>query len=156
MPHKKKAKKKIEIKCELTLPGAKLPTKAHDQDAGFDLYLPGDWRVHPHGCGRTGVGIVDLGVKIEIPKGYFGLMQERGSTAMKHLCFTVANVIDSGYRGNLHLVLMNLATYPRDFKGGDRIAQLIIIPYHSAAELIVAEVTSESQRGAGSNGSSGQ
>ncbi|MFA5775224.1 MAG: dUTP diphosphatase [Ilumatobacteraceae bacterium] len=102
-----------------------LPTVAHVGDAGVDLYARVDVVIAPAG-GRV---LVPTGVAISIPNGYVGLVVPRSGLAIKH-GITLVNtpgVIDSGYRDELQVVMMN--TDPKisySVKRGDRIAQLLI------------------------------
>jgi dUTP pyrophosphatase len=132
---------------------AVLPTRAHEGDAGLDLYAleaahlgPGErWSV------RTGVAV-------EIPEGHAGLVVPRSGLAREHGIALVNSpgLIDSGYRGELTVLLLN--TDPAEVyrvAPGDRIAQLIIVAVASA-EPVEAEALAESARGDGGFGSSGR
>ena len=132
---------------------AVLPTRAHEGDAGLDLYAleaahlgPGErWSV------RTGVAV-------EIPEGYAGLVLPRSGLARKHGIALVNSpgLIDSGYRGELTVLLLN--TDPAEVykvSPGDRIAQLVVVSVASA-EPVEAEALAESARGDGGFGSSGR
>jgi dUTP diphosphatase len=132
---------------------AVLPTRAHDGDAGLDLYAleaahlgPGErWSV------RTGVAV-------EIPEGHAGLVLPRSGLAREHGIALVNSpgLIDSGYRGEITVLLLN--TDPAEVyrvTPGDRIAQLLVVPVTSA-EPVEAEALAESARGDGGFGSSGR
>ncbi len=105
---------------------AVLPTRAHDGDAGLDLYACESAHIGPGE--RWSVG---TGVAVEIPDGHAGLVLPRSGLAKKH-GITLVNapgLIDSGYRGELRVLLLN--TDPADIfrvEPGDRIAQLVISP----------------------------
>jgi dUTP pyrophosphatase len=132
---------------------AVLPTRAHDGDAGLDLYSleaahlgPGErWSV------RTGVAV-------EIPEGHAGLVLPRSGLARKHgiALVNAPGLIDSGYRGEITVLLLN--TDPAEVykvTPGDRIAQLVIVAVASA-EPVEAEALAESARADGGFGSSGR
>lgn len=132
---------------------AVLPTRAHDGDAGLDLYASESAHIGPGE--RWSVG---TGVAVEIPDGHAGLVLPRSGLAKKH-GITLVNapgLIDSGYRGELRVLLLN--TDPADIfrvQPGDRIAQLVISPI-VLAEPVEATALAESARGDGGFGSSGR
>ena len=138
---------KLNIKIKKVTPTAQLPTKAHATDAGYDLYASS--------CHyEDGMLHFGTGVAVEIPAGYVGLVFPRSSIANTHL--TLSNsvgVIDSGYRGEIKAKFRKGGT--RGYNVGDRIAQLIIIPYPEVTFEEVDEL-SESDRGEGGYGSSGR
>lgn len=127
------------------------PTRAHDTDAGLDLYVP-----EGQGClVRPGaVYTIDLGIRAAIPDGYYGQLTLRSSAGKKGL--TAPNgvgIIDSGYRGNVKLLLA-AATEPVLVSAGERICQLIILPL-PAVEYEAGIVDDDTDRGQGGFGSTG-
>lgn len=133
--------------------GAVLPTRAHNGDAGLDLYACEAAHIGPGE--RWSVG---TGVAVEIPDGHAGLVLPRSGLAKKHGISLVnaPGLIDSGYRGELRVLLLN--TDPADtfrVEPGDRIAQLVISPI-VLAEPVEATALAESVRGDGGFGSSGR
>ena len=130
-----------------------LPTRAHDGDAGLDLYASEPAHIGPGE--RWSVG---TGVAVEIPDGHAGLVLPRSGLAKKH-GITLVNapgLIDSGYRGELRVLLLN--TDPADtfrVEPGDRIAQLVIAPIAIATPVETAALA-DSARGDGGFGSSGR
>jgi dUTP pyrophosphatase len=132
---------------------AVLPTRAHDGDAGLDLYACEAAHIGPGE--RWSVG---TGVAVEIPGGHAGLVLPRSGLAKKH-GITLVNapgLIDAGYRGELRVLLLN--TDPADtfrVQPGDRIAQLVISPI-VLAEPVETTALAESVRGDGGFGSSGR
>jgi dUTP diphosphatase len=134
-------------------PEARLPTRAHEGDAGLDLYASEQAHIGPGE--RWGVG---TGVGVEIPEGHAGLVLPRSGLARDHGIALVNSpgLIDSGYRGELRVLLLN--TDPADtfrVEAGDRIAQLVLVPIALAAPVEV-ECLAESGRGGGGFGSSGR
>ena len=133
--------------------GAVLPTRAHDGDAGLDLYACEAAHIGPGE--RWSVG---TGVAVEIPDGHAGLVLPRSGLAKKS-GITLVNspgLIDSGYRGELRVLLLN--TDPAEtfrVQPGDRIAQLLISPI-VLAEPVETAALAESIRGDGGFGSSGR
>ena len=132
---------------------ATLPTRAHDGDAGLDLYASEPAHIGPGE--RWGVG---TGVAVEIPEGHAGLVLPRSGLAREHGIALVNSpgLIDSGYRGEIRVLLLN--TDPAEIfrvAPGDRIAQLLITPI-ATPEPVEAEALAESARGEGGFGSSGR
>lgn len=140
----------VRLDPELTLPGY-----AHDGDAGLDLYSRVDGLI-PKGGGRL---LVPTGIAIALPQGYAGLIMPRSGLALRH-GVTVANapgLIDSGYRGELQVVLLN--TDPiADFHvvRGHRIAQLVVQAVEQVGWVPVAELPADTARGEGGFGASGR
>jgi dUTP pyrophosphatase len=132
--------------------GAILPTRAHDSDAGLDLYAAESARLTPGA--RVSVG---TGLAVQIPDGLGGLVLPRSGLALKH-GITLVNapgLIDSGYRGEVRVLLLNTdPTSEFQIAPGDRIAQLLLVPVAHAMPLH-ADALDESTRGAGGFGSTG-
>jgi dUTP pyrophosphatase len=133
--------------------GALLPTRAHEDDAGLDLYACEAGHIGPGE--RWGIG---TGVGVEIPAGHAGLVLPRSGLARDHGIALVNSpgLIDSGYRGELRVLLLN--TDPAEtfrVEAGDRIAQLVLVPIALATPVEV-EALAESARGGGGFGSSGR
>lgn len=133
--------------------GAQLPSRAHDGDAGLDLYSCEAAHVGPGE--RWSVG---TGVGVEIPVGHAGLVLPRSGLARDHgiALVNAPGLIDSGYRGELRVLLLN--TDPAEtfrVQPGDRIAQLVLTPI-LIADVVETEALSESLRGEGGFGSSGR
>lgn len=132
---------------------AKLPSRAHQGDAGLDLYACEAAHIGPGE--RWGVG---TGVAVEIPEGHAGLVLPRSGLAKKHGIALVNSpgLIDSGYRGEIRVLLLN--TDPAEtfrIEPGDRIAQLVIAPI-ALTEPVETTVLADSARGEGGFGSSGR
>ena len=130
-----------------------LPTRAHEGDAGLDLYAVEPAHIGPGE--RVGVG---TGVGVEIPEGHAGLVLPRSGLARDHGISLVnaPGLIDSGYRGELRVLLLN--TDPAEtfrVEPGERIAQLVLVPIALAAPLEVEALT-DSARATGGFGSSGR
>jgi dUTP pyrophosphatase len=127
------------------------PVRAHSTDAGLDLHVP-----EGQGClVRPGaVYTIDLGVRVAIPDGYYGQLTLRSSAGKKGLALPHGvGVIDSGYRGNLKVLVTALAE-PAMVAAGERICQLIILPLPPVdAEIgVVDDDTDRSTGGFGSTG----
>ena len=132
---------------------ATLPSRAHEGDAGLDLYACESAHIGPGE--RWGVG---TGVGVEIPEGHAGLVLPRSGLARDHgiALVNAPGLIDSGYRGELRVLLLN--TDPAEtfrVEPGDRIAQLVLTPI-ATPEPVGASALTESARGEGGFGSSGR
>ncbi|MDD9954454.1 MAG: dUTP diphosphatase [Candidatus Woesearchaeota archaeon] len=127
-----------------------IPHHKRAGDAGMDLSSREDFTLVP---GEQ--HIFKLGLAMAIPEGTVALIWDRSGMAAKHGVKTMAGVIDHTYRGELGVVLMNIGKEPYDVKKGDRIAQMLIQPVHTADVEEVAEL-SETIRGEGGFGSSGR
>jgi dUTP pyrophosphatase len=133
--------------------GAQLPSRAHEGDAGLDLYACEAAHIGPGE--RWSVG---TGVGVEIPAGHAGLVLPRSGLARDHgiALVNAPGLIDSGYRGELRVLLLN--TDPAEtfrVEPGDRIAQLVLTPIVTA-DVVEAQSLNESARGGGGFGSSGR
>jgi dUTP pyrophosphatase len=131
---------------------ATLPTRAHDSDAGLDLYAAEGARIVPGA--RVSVG---TGLAVAIPDGLAGLVLPRSGLALKHGVTLVNSpgLIDPGYRGEVRVVLLNTdQTMEFQCTPGDRIAQLLLVPIATASPM-QADQLGTSIRGAGGFGSSG-
>lgn len=127
------------------------PVRAHDADAGLDLYVPAG-----QGCLVRGGAVyaIDLGVRAAIPDGYYGQLALRSSAGAKGLTIPHgAGIIDSGYRGNLKVQIAALAD-PVLVAAGERICQLIILPL-PRVDVEFGVVDDRTDRGDGGFGSTG-
>lgn len=98
-------------------------SKAHDNDAGFDLKTPIDFVL------RAGSSeVIDTGIHIDIPESWYGKLEGRSGLNIKHDIVCLGGVIDSGYTGSIVVKLYNLGSEDYKFKAGDKIVQLIIQP----------------------------
>lgn len=109
------------IKCKLLTPMAKLPTKGSVNAAGFDLYSAQVATLN-HGQRLC----ISTGIAISIPPGYYGRIAPRSGLAVKNGANVLAGVVDSDFRGEVKVILINHGDTPMDIRQHDRIAQLII------------------------------
>jgi dUTP pyrophosphatase len=131
---------------------ATLPTRAHDNDAGLDLYAAESARLAPGA--RVSVG---TGLAVAIPDGVGGLVLPRSGIALRHGVTLVNSpgLIDPGYRGEVRVLLLNTdPTLEFRVSPGDRLAQLLLVPVVHASPL-QADALDESTRGEGGFGSTG-
>ena len=131
-----------------------LPAYAKEGDAGADLVANENVMLPPAG----GRALISTGIAIAIPEGYAGFVQPRSGLAAKHgvTCLNTPGLIDSGYRGELKVLLINTdPETPFEVVKGERIAQLVIQRVESV-EFIEVEALSDSDRGSGGFGSTGR
>tara|TARA_A200000159_G_C7250201_1_gene308425 strand:- start:237 stop:725 length:489 start_codon:yes stop_codon:yes gene_type:complete len=130
-----------------------LPKYAKPGDAGCDL-LAAEQTVLEPGGGRV---LIPTGIAIALPEGYAAFIQPRSGLALKHgvTCLNTPGLIDSGYRGELKVLLINTdPKEPFEVNRGERIAQLVIQKVEQA-EFLDVEDLSETERGDGGFGSTG-
>ncbi len=123
---------------------------AHPGDAGLDLRSMEDYTLQP---GER--KIFDLGFALEFPDTHVALVKDKGSLPKNGGIHTMGGVFDAGYRGEYNVNLINLGSEPYEIKQGDKIAQLVIMPFDRAEIESVGEL-SDSERGEGRFGSTGR
>ena len=141
----------IDVPIRRLRPDAHLPEQAYEGDAGMDLAACEAVTIEP---GERAV--VPTGLAIEIPDGYAGFVQPRSGLAVRHGIGIVntPGLIDSGYRGEIRVVLINTDREQRfTVEPGMRIAQLVIVPV-AAARLVEVDELAASERGSRGFGSS--
>ena len=132
-------------------PDAVLPAYAHSSDAGMDVRSIDDLTIAP---GKR--ALVHTGLVMMLPPMYEAQVRPRSGLALKS-GITVLNTpgtIDSGYRGEVGVILMNLGEEPFQVKKGDKIAQIVIAPV-TQPEIVECDAIDETDRGAGGFGSTG-
>lgn len=137
------------LKFEQTHPDAKLPSKNHESDTGYDVYSV-ESKIVP----ARGSTVVDVGLKFAyIPEGYWIKVESRSGLGFKHGISAHPGVIDSGYRGDAGIKLYNNTDIDYEVKAGDRVAQLAIyFNIHMPVEWGKVEVTDRGSKGFGSSG----
>lgn len=128
---------------------AKIPAFAIAGDAGMDLYSVEDKVIEPgerYACGT--------GVAMQIPHGYAGLVWDKSGIAVKFGIKTMAGVVDSGYRGEIKVVMINLGKEEYKINSGDKIAQMLIQKTNNPSIIEVGDLD-DSKRGEGGFGSTG-
>ncbi len=142
----------MELRVSLLREGARLPSRAHDGDAGLDLRAAEAATIGPGERGDVGTAIA-----VEIPPRHAGLVLPRSGLAARHGIALVNSpgLIDSGYRGEVRVLLLN-TDRERSFEvhPGDRIAQLLVTPFTDAEPVEVVELaaSARAERGFGSSG----
>lgn len=135
-------------------PDLDVPRIAKPGDAGVDLRSSVDVTIPPGGHRE----LVPTGIAVAIPEGYAGFVQPRSGLALKHgiTCLNTPGLIDSGYRGELKVLLINTdPTEPFTITRGERIAQLVVQAVVTP-EFVEVDELDDSERGAGGFGHSGR
>ncbi|MEK6974046.1 MAG: dUTP diphosphatase [Nanoarchaeota archaeon] len=142
---------KLELKVKKLHNDATIPKYAKDGDAGLDLFCINDFSLLPGEIYSAGTGI-----SIELPKGYEAQIRPRSGLAARYGISIVNSpgTIDSGYRGEIKVILINHGSQNYNAKKGDRIAQMIIHKYEEVG-VVELEELSETERGDGGLGSTG-
>ena len=136
------------IKAERLMPAAKLPQKAHNDDAGYDLFANDYYSISPYG--QT---LVASGIKLAIPAGYVGLIWDKSGLAFQGIK-TMGGVIDSNYRGEIKIIVKNLSEEVFNIIPGQKIAQILIQPISDlgVSEEKISDDTERQAKGFGSSG----
>lgn len=141
----------VRIEVVWSDPGVALPVYAREGDAGLDVAAAATVTLEPGGR-----ELVPTGLRVAIPAGYAGLVMPRSGLALRS-GVTVLNapgLIDSGYRGEIGVLLVNHGARTVVIQRGERIAQLVIQPV-ARAQLVEVRELPESRRGEGGFGSTG-
>jgi len=142
------------LKVKLLQAGAQAPTVAHPgEDLGYDVYSAVAVTIPARGQAIVSTGIA---VQCTSPAGepMGALLRDKSSMAARRLTVT-GGVIDSGYRGEVRVLMENLGDAPAEIKAGDKIANLIPYPVLTGAVSVVEELAESSRKGGGF-GSSGR
>jgi len=130
--------------------GAYEPIRAHDTDAGLDLRTPIEFTIRPHdSC------VIDTGVHIELPRGTFGQLFSKSGLNVKRSIVSLGGTIDEGYTGSITVKLYNEGDEEYHFRPGDKIVQLVIMPY-LAPEIEYVNELGNTDRGDNGFGSTGK
>ncbi len=134
--------KKLEV-------DAKIPQYALAGDAGMDIFSLENLELHPMEKVACRTGIV-----MQIPDGYVGLIWDKSGISVKGGIKILGGVIDSGYRGEIKIGLINLSQEVYKIKKGDKITQMLIQKVENP-EIVEVDELKETERGAGGFGSTG-
>jgi dUTP pyrophosphatase len=139
----------MKLKIKKLYTDSKLPTRAHHDDAGTDIYAQGNHTVEPHTT-----MVIPTGVAMELEKGYVSLVWDKSSVGSRGIK-TLGGVIDAGYRGEYKIIVHNLNNEVYTFNHGDKVAQILIqkVEFPDIEEV---EELSDSKRGIGGFGSTGK
>lgn len=130
-------------------PGAIMPTRAHETDAGLDLYSPVRQVIRANDRES-----IDTGVHVAIPAGYVGMITSKSGLMAKE-GITSRGTIDSGYSGSIGAVLFNHSGKDYIVEKGQKITQLVLIPIITP-ELELVDELEDTKRGTGGFGSTGK
>jgi dUTP pyrophosphatase len=141
-----------ELRVRRLDPAARLPVRAHDGDAGYDLHA-----LEPVTLAPGARAMVRTGIAVELPAGHAGLVLPRSGLAARHgiALVNAPGLIDAGYRGELAVLLLNTDREAAfEVAAGDRIAQLVVVAV-AAPAVVEADALAATVRGEGGFGSSG-
>lgn len=130
-------------------PGAYIPTRAHEWDAGYDLYSREDAIIY-----QNGSGTFDTGVHMAIPRNYCGLLVSKSGLNTKEGVQSTG-LIDADYTGSICVKLYNHGSKAVEIKRGQKISQIVILPIITP-ELEVVDEMEDTDRGINGFGSSGK
>jgi dUTP pyrophosphatase len=139
----------LSFKVKKLSSDAVLPRKDNPSDAGIDVFTNESYTL---ALGE--VHAFTTGISVEFPEGYVALIWDRSGLGSKGI-HRLAGVIDSGYRGEWKIVLINLSGEPYEVAVGDKIAQCVLQKFEPV-EIVEAEALAASARGAAGFGSSGR
>lgn len=122
------------------------PLRAHDNDAGADVYSTKSYKLYPASTAK-----IPLGFGLELPDGYAAFVFPRSGLSSKGLVCELPP-IDSGYRGEIHAIITNNSDEVQFINAGDRIGQLVVLP------CVICDFVTERgiERGSGAFGSTGK
>lgn len=129
--------------------GAILPTRAHELDAGYDIYSRDDAVIYPNSSGKF-----DTGVHVQIPAGYVGFLKSKSGLNVKSGILS-EGVIDAGYTGSICVKLYNHGSHEVYIEKGQKISQLVLLPIITP-ELELADSLEVTERGDSGFGSTGK
>ena len=137
------------LKFEKTHAEAKLPTKNHENDTGYDVYSVEDTVVPSRGS-----VVVNVGLKFaDIPEGFWVKVESRSGLGFKHGIMAHPGIIDNGYRGDAGIKLYNNTESDYKIAAGDRIAQFVLyFNIHMPVEWGNVQETDRGDKGFGSSG----
>lgn len=134
-------------------PHAKIPKKAHETDAGFDVFTPQKVDIMPNGS-----ALIDTGVVYEVPKGFCVMVVEKSGLAVNSDIHIGAKVIDADYRDTIKVHLINTGRFKRTLMEGNKIAQIMVLPvWIGEIEQVkkLKDLNHDVDRGIGGFGSTG-
>ena len=141
----------MQLRVQRLHGSAALPVRSSPSAAGYDLVAAMDDAIE---IGPGEIVMAPTGLSLEIPEGYFGLVKDRSSVALRGLR-TAAGVIDSDYRGEVKVVLHNVTNGSLRVEPGERIAQMIVLA-HAVWDVVEVEELGHTERGEGGFGSTGR
>lgn len=135
----------------------KVPSRAHDTDAGIDFYIPNDmeWETYTIWSGKS--LLIDSGIRADVPKGFALICLEKSGIATKFGLLIGAKVVDAGYQGNIHIHLVNPTNANVTVERGMKIAQFVCVPIVTPRVVLTENLFGgqQSERGESGFGSTG-
>lgn len=144
----------MKLKVKKVRENATLPTRGTKEAAGIDLYACID---EPIVIPTGGYSTIPTGIACDFPDGYYGQIAVRSSIGFKkHLgLMNQIGVIDNDYNGEITVGLRNFGSLPQTIEPGDRIAQMVLLPY-LICDIVETDTLEETERGEGGFGSTGR
>jgi dUTP pyrophosphatase len=139
----------MELKVKKIQKDVKLPRYGHTGDAGLDLFSSVDFVL-----AEGQVEAIPTGIKIAVPEGYAGLIWDKSGVSLRGV-HRLAGVIDSGYRGEVKVVMVNLSREPFVIEKGMKIAQMLVQPVVKV-DIVEVDDLEDTSRGEGGFGSTGK
>ena len=139
----------MELKVKKIQKDVKLPQYGHIADAGLDLFSSVDFVL-----AEGQVEAIPTGIKIAVPEGYVGLVWDKSGVSLRGV-HRLAGVIDSGYRGEVKVVMINLSHEAFVIERGMKIAQMLVQPI-AKVDIVEVDNLDETSRGEGGFGSTGK
>jgi len=153
-PKTPRAPKNLKVEFKKVVPDARLPEKAYEGDAGWDVFAAK--KIIIPGNGQT--KLVPVGFKMAIPDGFFARIEGRGSVHAQTTLIHKGTPIDSGYRGDVYAIVGNAGDYPITIEKGDKFGQLVYYPVLNIEHTEIKEdkdfTIPFTERGEGGQGSS--
>lgn len=140
----------MKLKVKKINPEIKLPSYAKPGDAGMDIFVAENVTINP----GESIGIKS-GLAFEVPEGCVGLLWDKSGLSIKHGIKILGGVLDSGFRGEVVVGVINLGKEPYTFEKGHKLTQLLIQPIINV-DIEEVESLSETERGEGGLGSTGK
>jgi dUTP pyrophosphatase len=140
----------IELKIKRVHSDAKIPSYAHEGDAGMDIFAIERVEIKPGERLQLRTGL-----SLQFPNGYVALLWDKSGLSHKYGLKLLGCVIDAGYRGEMHVGIMNLGKETYIFEKGHKLCQMLIQPVIHPVINVVEELD-QSERGTGGFGSSGK
>jgi len=140
----------MKLKFKKLDPNAKMPVYAHANDSGMDICAIETKIVPAHGYATFRTGL-----SAQLPDGFELQVRPRSGLAFKYGVICAFGTVDAGYRGGIGIALFNHGENHLEFKAGERIAQLVLVPVMQA-DIVETDVLDATERGQGGFGSTGR
>jgi dUTP pyrophosphatase len=135
--------KTLQVQVKKLHPTATVPTKGTEDSAGWDLYANRKTTINGHH-----EEVVSTGLAMAIPKGWFGLIKVRSGSGLRLKITENAGVVDSDYRDEVGMVMINISDGPKTIQQGERIAQMVILPV-PPSKMVEVDTLDETDRDGG-------